>query len=74
MDTKVLFNLMGVAGGPLGAIPMALDVALKLKSILSKHGGADFSAQLTDLQGQALKNVDETEAMIAAWKKEKGFE
>jgi len=74
MDTKVLFQLLGAAGGPLGAIPLAIDTALKLKSILSKHGGTDFSAEIRDLQTGAIKDLDETDAMIAAWKKEKGFE
>jgi hypothetical protein len=52
--------------------PIAMDLAIELKAVLAVDG-SDFDVQIRNLSEVAVKDAQDTVAMIDAWKKEKGL-
>ena len=53
-------------------VPSTLEAALKIKALLSVDG-SDFTVQIRVMQDGVLKEVEEGDALIDAWKTEHGY-
>ncbi len=67
MTPLVLITILDKITGALVVIPTALEVAQRIKTLLSVDG-SDFAVQLQAIKDGAVQDADETLRIIEAWR------